>query len=694
MAPHVVEMSDGGSAAAPAALHASPDFDAEGGAVIVKVVESHLASMATTPAPGAAGATAPAPGSELECTRRPRPAPSGAGVRRAETEFLDFDAEMPRTLLSMHGVGYSVDEAAAPLEFGLEALQRGQLPASLPKTRQKVLLHGISASARSGECMAIMGPSGSGKSTFLDIVAGRKSIGTVTGRVLLNGEPLVEGGEKNLRLLQRATSYVTQDDVLLEHLTVRETFMYAARLTLPASATDAERAARVDDVIAELGLIKAADTLIGGYFRRGVSGGEKRRVSIGVELIRSPLVLLLDEPTSGLSSADAYGIVDVVKGMAEAGHTVVCTIHQPSDAVFSMFDALLLLAAGRAAYFGPAAGAVAHFESLGYPLAGRAVSPAEFLIETVSPPIGSAALAWVAGDADGAFRRGRRRRGRRPALEQGYAAGAKTALQPGASHQDMMARLESRLEDLASRYSESDLGRRTLEELSQIESKRHARLPAPLGDSLPDRVGFWRQTAVLCGRNCRLLFRDFTLFLAICLQGIVVASLSGSLFRTNEAGAASGLDQSEMLRYQGLFMVCLMITYSFFAVVDSLLAERGLMNREVRSGSYSLYSYFLAKTLVSLPQNCIVLLPLAMIMHGFLQLNPGSQSTGFYVLLAMAFSNVAGSVTELCSALASSASAAIVVSNGLVVRPRPAAAPRPARPGPGPRSGRPSGCSF
>eukprot|EP00741_Cyanophora_paradoxa_P003341 tig00000692_g3247.t1 len=518
----------------------------------------------------------------------------------------------------LRGVGYSVNVGGG--RFGRKAAQ----------AERKVILHGINAHVRSGECMAIMGPSGSGKSTLLDIVAGRKNLGRISGRILLNGEELVTEEAKNVRLLQRATSYVTQEDVLLEHLTVRETLMYSARLTLPASRSDAERAARVDELLAQLGLLKAAATKVGGSFVRGVSGGEKRRVSIGVELIRSPNVLILDEPTSGLSSADAYGVVELLKSMAARGHTVLCTIHQPSRTVFSMFDSLLLLARGRTTYFGPVAAAVAHLAWL--------------LIEAVSPPIGSAALALrepAGGDAEA----------------------------PGEAH----AALERKLERLAAEYAASPLGAPAAAALRAIA---HPEVPAPPRPARParpapprawraeaqaksvpaglsgtlrdDACGFLRQTAILCDRNLKLLARDGNLFLGIMAQGILLGTIAGSLFKSNGSTA----DQTEMLKWQGLFMVCLLITYSSFSSIEAIIAERLMVNRETQSGSYSVASYFLAKTLVSVPQNCLVLVPFAMIMYAFLGFNTDP--------------NVAASCTELFSAMARNASMAIIISNALV----------------------------
>jgi ATP-binding cassette, subfamily G (WHITE), eye pigment precursor transporter len=155
-----------------------------------------------------------------------------------------------------------------------------------------------------------------------------------------------------------------QDDSLIGSLTVFESLDYVARLKLPHLTKD-QRRERIDKIIKQLRLWKVRDSLIGTQFRRGISGGEKRRVAIGVELVTSPSILFLDEPTSGLDGASAYTVMKNIIDLGKMGCSIICTIHQPRSNIFSLFDQLLLLSTGQVAYMGPAASAMTYFEQLG-----------------------------------------------------------------------------------------------------------------------------------------------------------------------------------------------------------------------------------------------------------------------------------------------------------------------------------------
>lgn len=168
-----------------------------------------------------------------------------------------------------------------------------------------------------------MGPSGAGKSSFLDILARKPKRGTVTGSVLINNAIPAR------RQFKKLAGYVDQEDVLMGTLTVRETLMYSALLRLPRDMPLKVKQRRVEETLSELGIQHIADMPIGVPGRRGISGGEKRRVSIGKELVTSPSILFLDEPTSGLDSYNAYVVMECLKKLARVHkRTVVVTIHQ------------------------------------------------------------------------------------------------------------------------------------------------------------------------------------------------------------------------------------------------------------------------------------------------------------------------------------------------------------------------------
>lgn len=242
-----------------------------------------------------------------------------------------------------------------------------------PASFIKPLLTSVSASLRPGTLTAILGGSGSGKTTLLNTISARISSPRLSrsGHVLFNGRPALSSVR---------SAYVTQTDVLLPTLTARETLQYSADLRLPAPSTAAERARLVDEVIAELGLREAADTRVGNHVHRGLSGGEKRRVSIGVQMLANPSVLFLDEPTTGLDASSAFQLVRTLKNLAAKGRTVVVTIHQPRSEIWGLFDGLVLLSQGAPVYSGPMAECLPWFESQGFPMPAF-VNPAEHLID-------------------------------------------------------------------------------------------------------------------------------------------------------------------------------------------------------------------------------------------------------------------------------------------------------------------------
>lgn len=153
-------------------------------------------------------------------------------------------------------------------------------------------------------------------------------------------------------------AYVTQEDVLLGTLTVKETISYSAHLRLPTSMSKEEVNSIIDGTIIEMGLQDCADRLIGNWHFRGISGGEKKRLSIALEILTRPRLLFLDEPTSGLDSASAFFVVQTLRNVARDGRTVISSIHQPSSEVFALFDDLFLLSGGETVYFGEAKSAI------------------------------------------------------------------------------------------------------------------------------------------------------------------------------------------------------------------------------------------------------------------------------------------------------------------------------------------------
>ncbi|CAA7046257.1 unnamed protein product [Microthlaspi erraticum] len=226
----------------------------------------------------------------------------------------------------------------------------------------KVLLNGISGEAREGEMMAVLGASGSGKSTLIDALANRIAKESLRGSITLNGEVLES------RLHKVISAYVMQDDLLFPMLTVEETLMFSAEFRLPSSLSKKKKAARVQALIDQLGLRSAAKTVIGDEGHRGVSGGERRRVSIGIDIVHDPIILFLDEPTSGLDSTSAFMVVKVLQRVAQSGSIVIMSIHQPSYRILGLLDKLIFLSRGNTVFSGSPTNLPRFFSEYGHPI--------------------------------------------------------------------------------------------------------------------------------------------------------------------------------------------------------------------------------------------------------------------------------------------------------------------------------------
>ncbi|KAF2453772.1 ABC transporter [Lineolata rhizophorae] len=244
---------------------------------------------------------------------------------------------------------------------------------------KKQILTDINGFVKEGELLALMGPSGSGKTTLLNVLARRPQSGvSVQESLLVNGNPVPLGDFRQI------SSYVEQEDALVGSLTVRETLHFAAELSLPRSVGKTERLQRIEALVQAFGLQDQAKSLIGTPIRKGISGGQKRRLSVASQLITSPKILFLDEPTSGLDSAASYEVINFVKTIAKKYKLlVIASIHQPSTSTFEMFDRLLLLSRGTVVYNGLTASAQSYFESHGFPMP-LYTNPAEFMIDLVN----------------------------------------------------------------------------------------------------------------------------------------------------------------------------------------------------------------------------------------------------------------------------------------------------------------------
>ncbi len=265
--------------------------------------------------------------------------------------------------------------------FALALDKRSALGKRLPT---KTILHPVSTTFQAGTLNIIMGPSGSGKTSLLNAMALRLKNSFGTG-YRPSGSLKFNGAAPSDSVIRSVVSYVCQDDdALLPSLTVRETLRFAAGLRLPAWMSRRDKHRRAEEVLLKMGLKDCADNLVGSELVKGISGGEKRRVSIAVQILTDPRVLLLDEPTSGLDAFTAGSIMEVLRGLAREGRTLVLTIHQARSDLFGHFGNLLLLARGGSpVYAGAAADMLGYFGSLGY-RCPQHTNPADFALDLIT----------------------------------------------------------------------------------------------------------------------------------------------------------------------------------------------------------------------------------------------------------------------------------------------------------------------
>lgn len=415
-------------------------------------------------------------------------------------------------------------------------------------SREKTILNGITGIVCPGEILAMLGPSGSGKTTLLSALGGRLN-GKLSGKITYNSQPFSGA-------IKRRTGFVAQDDILYPHLTVTETLVFTALLRLPKSLTSSEKTQHVERIISELGLTRCQNSLIGGPLFRGISGGEKKRVSIGQEMLINPSLLLLDEPTSGLDSTTAQRILTTVKRLATGGRTVVTTIHQPSSRLYHMFDKVVLLSDGSPIYYGPASTALDYFSSIGFstPIS---VNPADLLLDLAN--------------------------GIPPDFKQTTDQGENTEKEQ-----------KSVKEALISAYEEN-ISTRLKAELCSLDVNNFNYISAK-NDMKPEQwcTSWWYQFRVLLRRGLRERRYDAFNRLRI-FQVISVAVLGGLLWWNTPTSHIE--DRTALLFFFSVFWGF----YPLYNAVFTFPQERAMLIKERSSGMYRLSSYFLARTIGDLP---------------------------------------------------------------------------------------------
>ncbi|XP_031397873.1 ABC transporter G family member 20-like [Punica granatum] len=467
------------------------------------------------------------------------------------------------------------------------------------EVRTKILLNDVSGEAREGEIMAVLGASGSGKSTLIDALADRIARESLGGSITLNGEVLES------KLLKVISAYVMQDDLLFPMLTVEETLMFSAEFRLPQSLSKQRKWARVQALIDQLGLRSAANTVIGDEGHRGVSGGERRRVSIGIDIIHDPILLFLDEPTSGLDSTSAFMVVKVLQRIAKSGSIVIMSIHQPSYRILGLLDRLIFLSHGQTVYGGPPTGLPQFFAEFGHPIPENE-NKTEFALDLIRE------LEEIPG-------------------------GTKTLVEFNKSWQTVNNSNNNSNDNGAS----TKLSLKDAISASVAKGKLVSGATTGIGDSgglstsalsVPTYANpFWVEMMVISRRsltNSRRMPELFGIrFGAVLVTGIILATI----FRD--------LDDSPKGVQERLGFFAFAMSTTFYTCAEAIpvfLQERYIFMRETAYNAYRRSSYVLAHAIISLPSLLVLSLAFAAVTFWPVGLAGGSSGFMFFFYAVLA----------------------------------------------------------
>ncbi|XP_076830133.1 broad substrate specificity ATP-binding cassette transporter ABCG2d isoform X2 [Brachyhypopomus gauderio] len=399
---------------------------------------------------------------------------------------------------------------------------------------------------------AILGPTGSGKTSFLDVLAARKDPSGLSGDVLIDGSPQ----PPHFKCL---SGYVVQDDIVTGALTVRENLSFSAALRLPSCVGPLEKEARVSDLISELGLSKVADKRVGTRLIRGISGGERKRTSIGMELIINPRVLFLDEPTTGLDASTAHSVLQLLKRMADDGCTIIMSVHQPRYSTYQFFDSLTLLANGRQVYHGPAHNALDYFANIGYTCEVHN-NPADYILDVLSDKSVAMPTPNTRNIKEIEFEQNRDKR-------------------------------RSIGERLAEEYKNSRYAQDTKAELDQIIQDKDCSVK-PKSHTVTYNSGFFQQLYWVLRRTFRnLMLKPKTSIAQVAVTTLMALAVGVIFFGVKH-------DQSSIEnRSAALFYIKTNQCFSTLSAAELFIAERKLFVHENISGYYRVSVYFLSKIL-------------------------------------------------------------------------------------------------
>lgn len=475
--------------------------------------------------------------------------------------------------------------------------------------RARRVLREVSCHAKPWEVLAIVGPSGAGKSSLLEILAGK--ITPQTARICVNRKPVDKSRFKKI------SGYVTQKDTLFPLLTVEETLVFTAKLRLKLPKP--ELSSRVKSLIQELGLTHVANARVGDDRVRGISGGERRRVSIGVAVVHDPEVVILDEPTSGLDSNSAFQIIDMVKTMAETrGKTVVLSIHQPGFRIIKLFNSILLLANGTVLHQGTV-------DELNLSL--RLIG--------LEPPLHVNIVEFAIDSID-------------TIQEQKNQKTSSNLEQETTAPTNRITQGKFTLQQLFQQSKVIDLNHDHDDKQDQDQEKEQAQERDHQERTIQDGFANSRlyETVILTHRFWKNISRTKELFACRTLQMLVSGLILGSIFYN--------LDMDLIGAEERVGLFAFILTFLLSTTVEALpvfLQEREILMKETSCGSYRVSSYAIANGLVYLPFLLILAVLFATPLYWLVGLNPSFLAFSRFLLLIWLILYTANSVVVCFSAL-------------------------------------------
>lgn len=478
-------------------------------------------------------------------------------------------------------------------------------------TKTKTILRNMSGYVKAGSMLAVMGSSGAGKTSLLNLLAGRI---TTSKGAKATGEVFVNGERRDFAKFKKLAAYVLQDDDMFAELTVEEQITYAALLRLPPAMPREKKLLRVQKVIQELGLNNVKGTMIGNEIVRGISGGERKRVNIGTELVTDPALLFLDEPTSGLDSFNALNVMTALRHLASHGRTIVSTIHQPRSSIYALFDQLCLLSEGRVMYFGPARDAVPYFAALSFRSPAQ-FNPADFFLDLLSVDP------------------------RSPEREANTKARVEYLGDKFEAQSEPLAIEGGADDDVEAAGGEEVEGKEV-----ELKDKQY-------------QTSWINEFSVLCGRAVKLALREKVSNVVRLVQVVIFAVILGLIWLSN------GRDEDSFEAQQSIAGVLffIIINQAFggvFSVIFGFPLERSVVTRERASSTYRTSSYFLSKTVTDLPKTLFFNLLFSLITYWMIGLKTEAGAFFTFVLVLFLTTSLAESLAIAVSVMTGDAQAA------------------------------------